>query len=153
MCDPGMNQRQPFSVVASSRASHMPTSRCGEVYKNVESRWGETEKKRNIQSCATRKKSVQICWPFISKYYDEDNYNDSKEYSKFHALPWNASSTSGWYGVCVCVCVRACMRACVCAHAYVCVRACASMCVHLHANVCVANVGLARLASCELNCL
>lgn len=43
LCDPGMNQRQPFSSVASSSAIQKPTNRIGSVKRNVESWWGVTE--------------------------------------------------------------------------------------------------------------
>jgi len=42
LCDPGMNHRQPFSRVASSRAIQNPISFMGSVCRNVESWWGTT---------------------------------------------------------------------------------------------------------------
>ena len=35
--EPGMNSRQPFSIVQSSRANHRPIADNGSVWRNVES--------------------------------------------------------------------------------------------------------------------
>ena len=42
LCEPGRQWRQPFSMVASCRASHRPTTEGGSVYRYEESWWGMT---------------------------------------------------------------------------------------------------------------
>lgn len=42
LCEPGINQRQPFSSVQSSSANQNPTADKGSVYKKEESWWEGT---------------------------------------------------------------------------------------------------------------
>ena len=51
LCEPGMNQRQPFSSVASSRAIHTPNNfSSGSVNRNVPSWWQMTKCKQTRKS-------------------------------------------------------------------------------------------------------